>query len=165
MLESLSVSDMESHSHENEPFHSADALQAAREAQERLAERVRSPWWFHVLRGLLVAALVIGLTGGPTASPWLLLGVVGLAALARRRIRTIGVTRANTERWRFLTTGAPWSLLAFIVTVLGMASVVVFRDLAFWQATVIAGTAAILVAALGPAADRAARQRMMAAPA
>jgi len=155
---------MESHSHDDQssPVDPLAALRVSQQAQGRLASRVRSPWWFHLLRGLSVAAMVVGLAGAPETGPYLLLGVVALAALARWRTRTVGVTRANTERWRFVALGAPWSVLALVATVAGMASVVVLRDEPAWQVAVIAGIAGALVAALGPAADSAARRRLAA---
>jgi len=152
---------MESHSNDNpsQPVDPVAAFQVANDAQARMAARVRSPWWVHVLRGLCIAAVVYGL-GAPDSSAWMLLGVVGLIALARRRVRDVGVARANPERWRFLTLGAPWSIVALVVAVAGMAFVVIAQDEPLWQVGVAAGVAGAVTMALGPLADAAARGRL-----
>ena len=153
---------MESLSNDNssQPLDPATAFRAAKDAQARMAARVRSPWWVHLLRGLCVAVVVFGLSGYPDSSAWALLGVVGLITLSRWRTRTIGVSRANTERWRFLTLGAPWSTIAFAVTVAAMVFVVANRAAPLWQIGAAAVAAAVFTLALGPVADRAARSRM-----
>ncbi|WIB60431.1 hypothetical protein DEJ13_00990 [Curtobacterium sp. MCLR17_007] len=124
-----------------------------------MAARVRSPWWVHVLRGLLVAAVVYGL-GAPDSTAWTLLGVVGLITLSRRRVRDIGIARANPERWRFLALGAPWSVIAFVVIVAAMVFGVVVRDEPLWQVSAVAAVAGIVTLVLGPVADAAARRRI-----
>ncbi|WP_123519349.1 hypothetical protein [Frigoribacterium sp. PhB24] len=152
---------MESHSNDNssKPVDPVAALRVANEAQARMAERVRSPWWVHVLRGAFVAAAVYGL-GAPDSSAWMLVGVLGLVALSRRRVRDVGVARANPERWRFLTLGAPWAIVALAVSVAAMAFVVVAQDEPLWQVGVAAGVAGVVTLALGPAADASARRRL-----
>jgi hypothetical protein len=142
-----------------QPIDPVAAMQIANDAQTRMAARVRSPWWVHLLRGVLVAAVVFGLSGTEN-SPWLLLGVVGLVALARRRVRQIGISRADPERWRYLTLGAPWSLIALFVAVAAMASLVIVRDEPSWLVVVAVAVAGIVTAATGPLADAAARRRM-----
>jgi uncharacterized membrane protein HdeD (DUF308 family) len=152
---------MESHSNDNssQPVDPVAALRVANDAQARMAERVRSPWWVHVLRGLSMAAAVYGL-GAPDSSAWMLLGVLGLIALSRRRVRDVGIERANPERWRFLALGAPWAIISLVVSVAAMAFVVVARDEPLWQVGVAAGVAGIVTLALGPAADASARRRL-----
>jgi hypothetical protein len=152
---------METHSHDDasQPIDPVAALQVAKDAQTRMAARVRSPWWVHLLRGALVAAAVLGLSGSEN-SAWLLLGVVGLIALSRRRVREVGISRADPERWRFLTLGAPWSLIALVVAVAAMACLVIVRDEPSWLVVVAVAVAGIVTAVAGPLADAAARRRM-----
>ncbi|MBA8814269.1 hypothetical protein [Frigoribacterium faeni] len=152
---------MESHSndHSSQPVDPIAAFQLANDAQARMAARVRSPWWVHALRGALVAAVVFGL-GAPDSTAWMLLGVVGLIALSRRRVRDTGVAHANPDRWRFLALGAPWTIIAFGVIVAAMVFVVAVRDEPLWQVAVAAGTAGAVTLVLGPVADAAARRRM-----
>jgi len=152
---------MESHSNDNssQPVDPVAALRVANDAQARMAARVRSPWWVHVLRGLLVAAMVYGL-GAPDSTGWMLLGLVGLIALSRRRVRDVGIARANPERWRFLALGAPWAVIALLVMVAALAFVVIAQDEPLWQVGVAAGVAGVVTLALGPAADASARRRL-----
>jgi len=152
---------MESHSREDapQPVDPIAAFQVASDAQARMAARIRSPWWVHALRGVFVAAIVWGL-GAPDSSAWMLLGLVGLVALARRRVRDIGVARANPERWRFLALGAPWAIIALVVLVAALAFVVIAQDEPLWHDGVAAGVACAVTLALGPAADAAARRRL-----
>lgn len=153
---------MESQSNDNSssPVDPVAAFRVAADAQAAMAARVRSPWWLHVARGLLVAAIVGGLGSGTEGSAWVLLGVVGLAALARWRTRQVGVTRADPERWRFIALGAPWSVVSFVAVVAAMVFVVVVRDAPIWQIATAAAVAGVLMAALGPVADHAARTRL-----
>ena len=153
---------MESHSNDNSssPVDPVAALRVATDAQARMASRVRSPWWLHVLRGLLVATMVGGLGSGEGGSVWMLLGLLGLVALSRWRTRQVGVTRANPERWRFLALGAPWSIISFVAVVAALTFVVVVRDAPTWQVMTAAAIAGALMAALGPVADHAARTRL-----
>lgn len=148
-----------SNGNSSQPIDPAAALQVAKDAQTRMAARVRSPWWVHVLRGLLVAAVVYGL-GAPDSTAWTLLGVVGLIALSRRRVRDVGIARANPERWRFLALGAPWSIIAFVVIVAAMVFGVVVRDEPLWQVGIAAAVAGVSTLVLGPVADASARRRM-----
>nr|BFF16417.1 hypothetical protein GCM10025699_77200 [Microbacterium flavescens] len=106
-MATLRVSDMESHSndHSSQPVDPIAAFQLANDAQARMAARVRSPWWVHALRGAPWPPS-LGL-GAPDSTAWMLLGVVGLIALSRRRVRDTGVAHANPDRWRFLALGAP----------------------------------------------------------
>jgi len=152
---------VESPSNDNssQPVDPGAAFRVANDAQARMAERLRSPWWVHVLRGVLVAALVYGL-GAPDSTAWMLLGVVGLLALSRRRVRDVGVARANTERWRFLALGAPWSTVAMVVLVAALAFVVIAQDELLWQVLVAAGVTGAVTLALGPLADASARRRL-----
>jgi hypothetical protein len=165
MSATLTVADMETHSNDDapQPIDPIAALHLARDAQGRLAARVRSPWWVHLLRGVLVAAVVFGASGTEN-TPWLLLGVVGLIALARRRVREVGVARSNPERWRFLTLGAPWSVIALSVAVAGMAFLIVVQHESAWQVAVAVTVAGIVTAVTGPLADAAARRRLAGDP-
>lgn len=161
MLVTLSVADMETPSNDDasQPTDAVTALRVASDAQTRLAARVRSPWWVHLLRGGLVAAVVFGVSGTEN-SPWLLLGVVGLIALSRRRVSEVGIARSNPDRWRFLTLGAPWSVTALLVVVATMAFLVIVRDESPWQVGSAVTLAGIVTAVLGPLADAAARRRL-----
>jgi len=152
---------MESQSNDNapQPVDPVGAFKVANDAQIRMADRIRSPWWVHILRGILVAAVAYGI-GAPESTAWTLLGMVGLIALARRRVRNIGVARSNPERWRFLALGAPWSIVAFAALVAALAFVVAVRDEPLWQVGVAAGVAGVVTAALGPVADASARHRL-----
>jgi len=152
---------MESHSNDNssQPVDPVAAFRVANDAQARMAARVRSPWWVHALRGLLVTAMVYGL-GAPDSTGWMLLGLVGLIALSRRRVRDVGVARANPERWRFLALGAPWAVIALVVMVAALAFVVIAQDEPLWQVGVAAGVAGVVTLALGPPADSSARRRL-----
>jgi L-asparagine transporter-like permease len=152
---------MESQS-DNRPAQPVDpvaAFQVANDAQSRMAARVRSPWWVHLLRGALVVAVVFGLSG-PDDTAWLLLGVVGLISLSQWRVRVIGLTRSNPERWKFLALGAPWSIIALVVTVAAMTFVVLVRNEPAWQIAVVVIVAGVVTVALGPLADAAARRRL-----
>ncbi|WP_423919324.1 hypothetical protein ACPEEZ_12090 [Frigoribacterium sp. 2-23] len=155
---------MESQSNDqpSQPIDPVAALQVAHEAQSRMAARVRSAWWVHVLRGLSIVATVVGLAGRPSWASWLLpLGVIGLALLARWRTREVGLSRANPDRWSFLTLGAPWSTIALVVAVAAMAFVVFVRSAPDWQVAVAAGVAGVVTAAFGPLADQAARAHLV----
>ena len=163
MLETLSVADMETHAHDSSsdrpgtPF-DADAMRAA---SDRLTGRLRSPWWFHALRGLSVGALVFGIA--PRAD-WALAvfaaGLVGLVLLPRLRTAAIGFSSANPERWRFVRDGAPWSVVSLAVTTAAIVAVLFARQLGMLEVAGIAAGAAVVVAVLGPPADRSARQRL-----
>lgn len=131
-----------------------------------MASRIRSAPWVHGTRGLLIAAAVFGLAGRPTAAAWLLpLSAIGLVVLSRWRTQSIGISRANTERWRFVAAGAPWAVVMLAVAVAAMAFVVVARDVPLWQPTLAAAVAGVVTATLGPAADQAVRRRMVRDPA
>lgn len=138
----------------------ANAHDALRGPRQRMAHRLRSPWWFHVLRGLAVAAIVVGLSN---RSPWDLIplgvGLAGLIALSRHRAQTVGYRRANPDRWQFLRTGAPWSVLSVIVVAAAIA-VAVFTTPTVPVLTVVTALTALLVTALSPLADRSARRHL-----
>lgn len=154
---------METHSNDSSSQHldPVAALQVARDAQTRMAARVRSAWWLHVLRGLAIAATVFGLGGRPDGAAWLApAGVIAFILLARWRTRVAGISRANPERWRFLALGAPWSIVLLVIAAAAMAFVVVVHDAPLWQFGVAAGVTAVATVVLGPLADRSARRRM-----
>jgi hypothetical protein len=163
MLETLSVADMETHAHDSSsdrpgtPF-DADALRAA---SDRLTGRLRSPWWFHALRGLSVGAIVFGIA--PRAD-WaiavLAVGLVGLVLLPRLRTSAVGFSGANPDRWRFVRDGAPWSVVSLAVAAAGLVVALFVRQLGILEVTAVAIGVAVVVAVLGPLADRSARQRL-----
>ncbi|MFZ7086822.1 hypothetical protein [Curtobacterium sp. RRHDQ10] len=134
------------------------ARDAVHAAQQRLANRLRSPWWFHALIGLAVAAVVFGITG---RTPWgiivLVAGIVGYVVLGRWRARSIGFSRADPERWAFLRTGAPWSVVSLVVVVAAIAAVLFVRQLSLPEVGAVAVAAGFVTAVLGPLADRAGR--------
>jgi hypothetical protein len=153
---------MESLSNDSsQPIDQVTAFRVAQDARTRMAARVRSPWWVHTLRGLLVAVTVAGLPGRPDGAAWLVpIGVIGFVLLMRWRTREIGISRANPDRWRFLALGAPWSIIGSVVIAAAMALVVVDRTAPIWQLVAAAAVAGIVTAVLGPFADHAARDRM-----
>ena len=152
----------QSNNQSSQPIDPVAAFQVAHDAQSRMASRVRSAWWVHVLRGVFMAAAIVGLAGRPSWAVWLLpVGVLGFTLLARWRTRTVGLSRANPERWSFLTLGAPWSTVALVIAVAAMAFVVLVRTAPDWQVAVAAGVVGVVTAAFGPLADQAARGRMV----
>jgi hypothetical protein len=161
--ETLSVADMETHAHDSSsdrPDAPVDA-DAMRAAADRLTGRLRSPWWFHALRGLSVGALVFGIA--PRAD-WALavlaIGLVGLVLLPRLRMSAVGFSSAHPDRWRFVRDGAPWSVVSLAVATAGIAVALFVRQLGILEVAGIAAGAAVVVALLGPLADRSARRRL-----
>ncbi|PPF86742.1 hypothetical protein C5C03_11575 [Clavibacter michiganensis] len=141
------------------PF-DADAMRAA---TDRLTGRLRSPWWFHALRGLSVGAIAIAFGIAPRAD-WaiavLAVGLVGLVLLPRLRTSAVGFSSANPDRWRFVRDGAPWSVVSLAAATAGLVVALFVRQLGILEVTGIAVGVAVLVAVLGPLADRSARQRL-----
>ncbi|KAF0258695.1 hypothetical protein DOU02_07030 [Clavibacter michiganensis subsp. michiganensis] len=162
-VETLSVADMETHAPDpssdrpDAPF-DADAMRAA---TDRLTGRLRSPWWFHALRGLSVGAIAFGIA--PRAD-WaiavLAVGLVGLVLLPRLRTSAVGFSSANPDRWRFVRDGAPWSVVSLAAATAGLVVALFVRQLGILEVTGIAVGVAVVVAVLGPLADRSARQRL-----
>jgi hypothetical protein len=163
MTETPSVADMETPAHDSSSDRpdrvlDADALRAA---SDRLASRLRSPWWFHALRGLSVGAIVFGIAPRRDwALAVLALGAVGLVLLPRLRTSTVGFSSAHPDRWAFLRTGAPWSVVALAAVTAGLVVALFVRQLGILEVAGIAAGVALVVAVLGPLADRAARQRL-----
>ncbi len=163
-LETLSVADMERHAPDpssdrpDAPFDADDAMRAA---TDRLTGRLRSPWWFHALRGLSVGAIAFGIA--PRAD-WaiavLAVGLVGLVLLPRLRTSAVGFSSANPDRWRFVRDGAPWSVVSLAAAAAGLVVALFARQLGILEVTGIAVGVAVVVAVLGPLADRSARQRL-----
>ncbi|KQO63451.1 hypothetical protein [Curtobacterium sp. Leaf261] len=141
-----------------------DAVAARRvmqDAQGRMASRVRSAWWVHGLRALLIGITVFGIAGRPEGAAWLVpAGVLGLAVIGRWRTSSVGFSRANPERWAFLRLGAPWSVVVLAVVVVAMAFLIVEHHLPLWQVAVVALVSAAVTAVCSPLADRAARRRV-----
>jgi hypothetical protein len=163
MSETPSVAVMETHAHDSSPDRpdrvlDADAL---RVASERLTGRLRSPWWFHALRGLSVGAIVFGIAPRQDwALAVLALGLVGLVLLPRLRTSAVGFSSAHPDRWAFLRTGAPWSVVSLAAATAGIVVALFVRQLGILEVAGIAAVVALVVAVLGPLADRAARQRL-----
>ncbi len=159
-LETLSVADMETHAPDpssdrpDAPF-DADAMRAA---TDRLTGRLRSPWWFHALRGLSVGAIVFGIA--PRADWAIAVLAVGLVLLPRLRTSAVGFSSANPDRWRFVRDGAPWSVVSLAAATAGLVVALFARQLGILEVTGIAVGVAVVVAVLGPLADRSARQRL-----
>lgn len=141
-----------------------DAVTARRvmqDAQHRMASRVRSAWWVHGLRAVLVGITVFGIAGRPEGAAWLVpAGVIGLAVIGRWRTSSVGFSRANPERWAFLRLGAPWSVVVIAVVVIAMGLLVVEHHLPLWQVWTVALVSAVVTAVCSPLADQAARRRV-----
>jgi hypothetical protein len=131
------------------------------DVHSRMASRLHSPWWFHAMRGLCLAAMVFGFGIRPWWGQWLaLVGLLALLPLARWRARAAGFSRANPDRWAFLTLGAPWSIVVVVLLAAALGLEVVERDLPLATVIALAAIIGLAMALLGPLADRAGRGRM-----
>lgn len=136
-----------------------DALRASR---RRLADGLRSPWWFHALYGLSVACIAYGVAGRPVGWGILFLvpGLGGEIAVSRWRANRLGLSRANPSRFMFLRIGAPWSAISFGAFVAALALGVFARTLSPIWIAAAAAAAGVVMAGFGPLADRSARRRL-----
>lgn len=143
----------------DQPFDAVAAKHAVQSVQRQMAGRLRSPWWFHVIRGLAVGAVVFGVAERTWwGAAVLSCGLVAYLILDRRRVQTIGFSRSNPGRWRFVRYGAPWSVLALLIVIAGFAVTGLDRSLSPTAVALIAGLVALVTIALGPVSDRAARE-------
>lgn len=112
----------------NRPLDASAALDAAATARAGMAERLATPWWYHVTLGLLVAqmAFVQGLDNPNWTLPsafLLILGSLGLVLVYRRQT---GLVAARPQ-------GIRARLLLALLSALAMGGIVVgalTRDLA-----------------------------------
>jgi hypothetical protein len=117
----------------------AAALAALQADRERLAERVRPPWWYDAGLGLVIFA-VIASTSLRDVGWWqpviVLLSLVGLGALASGYRRSTGVWVSGLRSGRTRRVVAVWVLLVVAVAGLGYAGDLLLG----WRwATVVAG--------------------------
>lgn len=135
-----------------------DPLQDVAAARAAAADRLVSPWWYHLTLGLLVAAYVVGLTlGGPLLDLLVLLVFfAGLYLLVQAYRRTTGVwvdglQSGPARRWSYAMGGS--------VFVVALAAVIVPRltDTA-WPMYVLAALLVPVTVVLGRQFDAAVRR-------
>jgi hypothetical protein len=90
-----------------------DPLQDVAAARAAAADRLVSPWWYHLTLGVMLAAYVVGLTlGGPLLDLLVLaalLGGVMVLMQAYRRVTGMWVTglvEGPARRWSYAMGGA-----------------------------------------------------------
>ncbi|TCI98674.1 hypothetical protein [Aeromicrobium sp. IC_218] len=135
-----------------------DPLQDVSAARAAAADRLVSPWWYHLTLGLLLAAYVVGLTlGGPLLDLLVLvvfLGAVLLLIQAYRRATGMWVTGlvdGPARRWSYAMGGS--------VFVVALAATIVPRLTdTVWPMYVLAALLVPVTVVLGRRFDEALRQ-------
>lgn len=122
--------------------HALAALNAAAESRARVADRITSPWWYHVGLGVAFALMFVSMSlrmANWAVGPFILV-VLGLGWTLQRS------TGVSMDRY-MSTPGASQLSMAYVVALLGLAATGMYLE---WGADVrwaIAG-AGVLIGAL-----------------
>ncbi len=137
-----------------------DPLQDVAAARAAAADRLVTPWWYHLTLGVMLAVYVVGLTLGGPLLDLLFLAVLfaGLYLLVRAYRRTTGVwidglQSGPARRWSYAMGGS--------VFVVALAAVIVPRLTdTVWPMYVLAGLLVPVTVVLGGRFDAAVRREL-----
>jgi hypothetical protein len=135
-------------------------LAAVRTGQSAAADRLVTPWWYHPIRGLLLAGVTLAYGIG---SRWVatvtvaifFAGMISLAAAYRNRtgVWVSGFNSGGASRWAYALGALAFACLAAA----GVARYVHHTAWAAWAAAVVAAVGTILI---GRRFDAALRERI-----
>lgn len=123
------------------------------DTRARLAERLPTPWWYHLSLGLVVGGMVAGLALG-FGEPEGLLVVLGLVAV---EVVVMLVHRNRAGVWSVAWDGYPraylWALCAVLGVLLTVACLVAARTDRTWPVVALAVAATVSYVTCGRVAD------------